>query len=203
MACSDSDDRIEQKELPNLAQAYLKTYLPKSQILQVENVKSTKDGQEKYKVTLSKQITVLFNESGNWLQVEGESTLPQSILNSLDEEELIALKANNPALGFIKISNTSLYRFRREVTLLDHTQLVLYYKLGTIYIATSLKENKAPSFLYDFIEAYYTHVAIEYILQVEEEGEKVFKVYITAETKSKEHSAIDNQVELVFNQDGE
>ena len=106
MACSDSDDRIEQKELPNLAQAYLKTYLPKSQILQVENVKSTKDGQEKYKVTLSKQITVLFNESGNWLQVEGESTLPQSILNSLDEEELIALKANNPALGFIKISNT-------------------------------------------------------------------------------------------------
>ena len=71
MACSDSDDRIEQKELPNLAQAYLKTYLPKSQIFQVENVKSTKDGQEKYKVTLSKQITVLFNESGNWLQVEG------------------------------------------------------------------------------------------------------------------------------------
>lgn len=203
MACSDSDDRIEQKELPNLAQAYLKTYLPKSQILQVENVKSTKDGQEKYKVTLSKQITVLFDESGNWLQVEGESTLPQSILNSLDEEELIALKANYPALDFIKISNTSLYRFRREVTLLDHTQLVLYYKLGTIYIATSLKENKVPSFLYDFIEAYYNNVAIEYILQVEEEGEKVFKVYMTTETKSKEHSAIDDQVELVFNQEGE
>lgn len=192
LSCSDDDNNLEEKNLPVMTQSFIERYLPNHEIITIKDMKPQGEELDKYLVTFSDGLTIVFNELGYWWRVESKSQVPESLLEALDSEELDALKAKYPNLKIKNIYNNfdvanSIYQdvpFHRRLVLTDDTEIFLYSYLGInkMIVGVNLKSNadKIPSKIKNFLNEYYENPEIDLLLHaIEDEGQEVYKVYFS------------------------
>lgn len=191
-ACSDDDDNsINSNSLPNTATAFIEQVLPGYKILKVEDLKPKEGDINKYKVSLDKDLIVVFTEMGICVEAENETKLPESLINYLLADEIAALKIKYPTLEIKQILNNSwggdFYQDvvnRKKVVLADNTEVLLYTYLGinktNIGVDVKNSQSETSAKIKKFVDEYYTNVQVGLLLHaVESDGREVYKAYLT------------------------
>lgn len=205
-SCSDNNENLKEENLPVITKSFIERYLPDHEILKIEDMKPQGEELDKYLVSFSDGLTIVFNKLGYWWRVESESQVPESLLEAIDAKELEALKNKYPDLKVKCIYNDFfahelLYSdayFHRRMVLADDTEVFLYSYPGrnTINVGVHIKgqPDKIPSEIKSFFDEYYENAEIDLLLHaIEDESEEVYKVYFTPSNESlaKESSATD------------
>lgn len=223
LSCADDKDAfLKEKDLPDMARSFVEHYLPNHEIILIEDMKPQGEELDKYLVTFSDGLTIVFNKFGYWWRVESESQVPESLLAAIDSQELDALKAKYPRLKIKRIYNdfnveNNIYQdvpFYRRLVLTDDTEVFLYSHLGinNMIVGVNLKSNtdKIPSKIEYFLNEYYKNARIDLLLYaIENDGQEVYKVYFTpsesnSDTKTPSTPQLaKNKGLVVFDKEGE
>ncbi|MBD8346356.1 PepSY-like domain-containing protein [Dysgonomonas sp. HGC4] len=204
-ACSSDDESntISVNELPDVARSFINTHLPDYQTVKVEDMKPQGLDPDKYKVTFSNDLTIVFNTEGYWRGIKSENKLPASLIEILDQEEIAALKAKYANLEIKGIYNN--ISFRRKVVLADNTPLFLYSDSNTIIVASDLTENleSVPQKIKDFIERYYSNMYAEYIIHATERNGEVYKVSLLQKASTRTSIAPQFSAKIEFDKNAD
>ncbi|PXV69053.1 putative PepSY-like beta-lactamase-inhibitor [Dysgonomonas alginatilytica] len=202
-------DVISKDELPGLTKSFINKYLPDHQIIKIEDLKPEVTDLNKYKITFSDDLTIIFNNVGYWWRAESKTKLPASLIEAFDKEEIEALKTKYPNPELKAIYNDT--EFRRKVTLADNTSLALYTDFTEanavkVIVATDLteKQETVPQKIKNFIETYYSEMNIEYIIYAtESNGREIYKISLQQKTNIRTDVITKLSAKISFDKNGD
>lgn len=154
-ACND-DNKRHDMYLPQTAHAFIESRLPGYDILDVEEVDDLgNESNEKYIVTLSKDITITFSSLGYWRRIESTSELPEKVQDELSYDGAKKVKAKYPSKTIKKMYFLPYFY---KVVLNDDTSLIVYTDNGSdmkvgMDIYSSLMMYKD---IYEFVKLFYS-----------------------------------------------
>ncbi|MDR2953581.1 MAG: PepSY-like domain-containing protein [Prevotella sp.] len=193
LSCNNNDDNyLDKEDLPLLTKSFIDRYLPNHKILKIEDLNPQGKELDKYKVTFSDDLTIVFNELGYWWRTESCTKLPESLFEAIPADEFNALKEKYPDLEIKAIYNDvsftteELYKdvpFLCRLKLTDDTDVFLYPVGGnkvTVGINLNEQEDKIPLNVKEFVNQYYKGKKIDLLLHAEEHsGQEVYKIYLS------------------------
>ena len=102
-SCSDDEkiEYIKKDQLPEAVQSFLSEYLPNNKFISASNVGF---GAIIYSVKLEQDIAVEFNSEGNWLNMQSEKGLPETVKGLLSENSRKELNEKYAGTKITKLS---------------------------------------------------------------------------------------------------
>jgi len=157
ISCSSDDDGgdgLDYKKLPQTARAFIESRLPGYDVLNIQQVDDKGDeGNEKYVVTMSSDITLSFSSLGFWRRMESNSELPELLQREISYDGAARVIERYPSATINKIY---FVMYGYKVVLNNDTHVAVYTDNGTeMKVGIDKKGDvNINQNIHDFIVAY-------------------------------------------------
>ena len=195
-SCTDDDkiDYIKQDDLPEVVQSFLSEYLPNNKFISAY----LDDYGAHYFVQLEKDIEVMLTSDGEWISLESEKRLPESVKTLLSQNSRIRINEKHT-----KITKLFKYNEEIEITLGNNKVFFDMYAYEGDVLAEKL-QGEAMGALPEKMKIFMREIIGMHTRSSDEEPwEHVVKFYGFSNRDSLYRLKIFPQVYVDFNDDGE
>ena len=166
-ACSnDDDENLKTKQLPIEAQNFLTYHLPDQSPSKIEKITSTDpENGDNYKVYFQDDLSITFNQIGDWLNITSpNSTFPGSLNLFFSEEESEYIRKNYPNDPIIEITPT----FFGNIFTLQSNKELAFQTYQCIFLGETLDINsldELPTSIKQFISHHFPEAKYQTIIK--------------------------------------
>lgn len=175
-ACEADDGKtITKRDLPDLTRSFIEFNLSEYKILNIKDLKPSGDELEKYEVTFSNNLVIVFNILGYWWKIDSQEELPEKLQNLLVTDEIAAFKESYPEAVMTGLYNVD---YGKKIKLSDGTMLAVYTDYNSVVVGEDL--TRVPEMLPDkinlFMDTYYYGLDPKYAIHANINGKEMYKI---------------------------